>query len=110
MSIPKSGVVFSKSCGTSIGFTELGHINYELNKFHCAINQEKKLASHVLWVMMARGLFKHINYTLGYLSSCGFDSFQLFADLWHETSILEMAGFKDDAMVSDGASLNLQII
>ena len=55
---------------------------------------------------MARGLFKHINYPLGYLSSCRFDSAQLFPVLWQATGILEMAGFKVDAMVSDGASPN----
>ena len=104
----KSGLVYSKSSGTIVGFTELGDINEEFNEFDRAfngVNQEKKLASHVLCVM-ARGLFKHINYPLGYFSSCGFDSAQLFPVLWHATGILEMAGFKVDAMVSDGASPN----
>ena len=104
----KSGLVYSKSSGTIIAFTELGDINEELNEFDRAINganQEKKLASHVLRVM-ARGSFKHINYPLGYFSLCGSDSTQFFAVLWHATGILEMAGFKVDAMVSDGASPN----
>ena len=102
----KSGLVYSKSSGTISGLMELGDINEELNEFDRAINgfnQEKKLAPHVLCVM-ARGLFKHINYPLGYFSSCGFDSAQLFPVLWHATGILKMAGFKVDAMVSDGAS------
>ena len=102
----KSGLVYSKSSGTISGLMELGDINEELNEFDRAINgvnQEKKLASHVLCVM-ARGLFKHINYPLGYFSSCGFDSAQLFPVLWHATGILEMTVFKVDAMVSDGAS------
>ena len=104
----KSGLVYSKSSGTISGLMELGDINEELNEFDRAINgvnQEKKLASHVLCVM-ARGLFKHINYPLGYFSSCGFDSAQLFPVLWHATGILEMTGFKFDAMVSDGVSPN----
>ena len=86
----------------------MGDINEELNEFDRAFNgvtQEKKLASHVLCVM-ARGLFKHINYPFGYFSCCWFDSAQLFPVLWHATGILEMAGFKVDAMVSDGASPN----
>ena len=102
----KSELVYSKSSGTISGLMELGDINEELNEFDRAINgfnQEKKLAPHVLCVM-ARGLFKHINYPLGYFSSCGFDSAQLFPVLWHATGILKMAGFKVDAMVSDGAS------
>ena len=104
----KSGLVYSKSSGTISGLMELGDINEELNEFDRAINgfnQEKKLAPHVLCVM-ARGLFKHINYPLGYFSSCGFDSAQLFPVLWHATGILEMTGFKFDAVVSDGVSPN----
>ena len=55
----KSLLVYSKSSGTIIEFTELGDINEQLNKFDCAINdfnQEKKLASRVLRVT-ARELF-----------------------------------------------------
>ena len=55
---------------------------------------------------MAIGLFKYIKYPLGYLSSCRFDSTHLFPVFWHATSVLEMVGFKVDAMVSDGASPN----
>ena len=104
----KSWLVYSESSGTIIGFTKLGDVNEELNEFDHAINsvnQEKKLASHVLCAV-ARRLFKYINYPLGYFSSCGFDSAQLFPVLWQATGILEMAGFKVDAMVSDGASPN----
>ena len=55
----KSLLVYSKSSGTIIEFTELGDINEQLNEFDCAINdfnQEKKLVSHVLCVT-ARELF-----------------------------------------------------
>ena len=100
--------MYSKSSWSNIVFTKLGDINEELNEFDRAINgvnQEKKLAPHVLCVM-ARGLLRHINYLLGYFSSCGFDSAQLFPVLWHATGILEMTGFKFDAMVSDGVSPN----
>ena len=63
----KSGLMYGKSSVTVVGFAELANINEELNEFDRAVNgvnQEKKLASHVLFVM-ARGLFKHINYLLG---------------------------------------------
>ena len=55
---------------------------------------------------MARGLFEHINYPVGYFSSCRFDSDQLFPVLWQDIGVLEMVGFKVDALVSDGASPN----
>ena len=43
----KYGLVYSKSSGTTIGFTELGDINEDLNEFDRAINgvnQGKNLA------------------------------------------------------------------
>ena len=43
----KCGLVYSKSSGTTIGFTELGDINEDLNEFDRAINgvnQGKNLA------------------------------------------------------------------
>ena len=45
---------------------------------------------------MARRLVKHINYTIGCFSLCGFDSDQLYPLLWQGT------GFKVYALVSDG--------
>ena len=86
----------------------MGDISEELNEFNHIINgvnRKKKLAPHVLCVM-ARGWFKHINYPLGYFSSCGFDSARLFLVLWKVTVILEMTGFKVVTIVSDGALPN----
>ena len=48
----KFGLVHSKSFGMIIGFNELGDINeelYEIDGVINGVNQEKKLASHVLW-------------------------------------------------------------
>ena len=72
----KSGLVYNKSSGTTVGFTELADINEELNQFERTVSGEvvpKRLATHVLCIM-ARGLVKHINYPIGYFSSCQFDS------------------------------------
>ena len=72
----KSGLVYNKPSGTMVGFTELGDINEELNQFERTVSGEvvpTRLATHVLCIM-ARGLVKHINYPIGYFSSCQFDS------------------------------------
>ena len=72
----ESDLVYSKSSGKLVGFTERGDINEELNQFERTVSGEvvpKRLATQVLCIM-ARGLVKHINYPIGYFSSCQFDS------------------------------------
>ena len=76
----KSGLVYSKSSGKLVRFTELRDINEKLNQFERTVSGErvpKKLAIHVLCIL-ARGLVKHINYPIRYFSSDGFDSDQLY--------------------------------
>ena len=76
----KSGLVYSKSSGKLVRFTELRDINEKLNQFERTVSGErvpKRLAIHVLCIM-ARGLVKHINYPIRYFSSDGFDSDQLY--------------------------------
>ena len=74
----KSSLVYSKSSGKLVGFTELGEVNEKLNQFERTVSGEKvskRLATHVLCIM-PRGLVKHINCPIGYFSSCRFDSDQ----------------------------------
>ena len=58
----KSGLVFSRATGKSVGFCDMDHVNDELNKFdrYFKGSAETELATHVL-TLMARGLFKHFN-------------------------------------------------
>ena len=104
----ESDLVYSKSSGKLVGFTERGDINEELNQFERTVSVgmvSKRLTSYVLCIM-ARDLVKHINYPIGYFSSCGFDGDQLHPVLWQGIGILEIVGSKVDALVSDGASPN----
>ena len=104
----KSGLVFSRSTGRLVGFTDLGDVNNELDDFNRFIKQgckEPDLATHVL-TLMARGLFNYFNYPVGYFASVGFDSDQLYPVVWEGVGILEGLGIHVRAFVSDGASPN----
>ena len=103
----KSGLVYSKSSGKVIGFTELGDINAELDEFErrLADHKPKELAAYIL-CFMARGLIKRMCFPVGYFSSQGFDSAQLFPVVWEAIRILQTAGFNVAAMVCDGAAPN----
>ena len=105
----KYGLIFSRSSGKLIGFTELGDINDELNEFETRFNadtqHQPELATHVL-TFMVRGLFTHFNYPIGYFPSKGFDSDQLFPCVWEAVRILEVNNFKVRAFICDGASPN----
>ena len=103
----KSGLVYSKSSGRVIGFTELSDMNDELNEFDRRMtdNKPKELATHVL-CFMVRGLVKRLCFPVVYFSSRGFNSAQLFPTVWQAIRILETVGFQVAAMVCDRASPN----
>ena len=105
----KSGLVYSKSTGCIVGFTELGDINEELNEFERTFQnsstRSKELATYVI-CFMARGLLKRFSYPVGYFSSRGFTSDQLFPVTWRAIRILEAIGLEVVAVVCDGATPN----
>ena len=102
----KSGLVYSKSTGYIVRFTELGDINEELNEFERTFQnsstRSKELATCVI-CFMARGLLKRFN---DYFSSRGFTSDQLFPVTWRAIRILEAIGLEVVAVVCDGATPN----
>ena len=103
----KSGLVYRKSSGRVIGFTELGDMNNELNEFEKCMtdNKPKELGTYVLCFMVS-GLVKRLCFPVGYFSSQGFDSAQLFPIVWQAIRVLETVGFQVAAVFCDGASPN----
>ncbi|CAH1263937.1 THAP9 [Branchiostoma lanceolatum] len=108
----KSGLVFCKSSGDLIGFTDLGEINNEMKDFErrCreqqhGTDEQPDLATHVL-ALMVRGIFTNLEFVFGYYPCLGFSSDQLYPAIWDGTAILEDMGFHVRAFVSDGASPN----
>ena len=92
-----------------IGFTELGSINDEVDLLEQQMKNREvgppELASHVLTVM-ARGIFKHFNFPIGYFATKTADASELYNILWEGVGALEMSGIKVVAFVCDGASQN----
>ena len=89
----KSGLVFSKTTGKVIGFTEVGEVDEELSEFERKINdgKTKQFATHVL-CFMARALFKRFNYPIGYFADKGFDSDQFYPVVWEATMVMGNVG------------------
>ena len=90
----KSGLVYSKSSGRVIGFTELGDMKDELNKIErcTSDNKPKELATYVLCFMVT-SLVKRLCFPVGYFNSRGFDSAQLFPTVWQAIRVLKTVGF-----------------
>ena len=55
---------------------------------------------------MARGIFSHFNFPIGYFCSKGFNSDQLFPCVWEAIGVLESIGLKVRACICDGATPN----
>lgn len=102
----KSGLVFRWSTWRLVAFTDLGDVNDEFDDFNKFIKQgckESDQATDVL-TLMVRGLFKYLNYPVGYFAWVGFDSAQLYPVVWEYVGILEGLGIHFRSFVSDGAS------
>ena len=108
----KSNLVYSKSTGRLVGFTEMGNINDEFRKFQDTVesknsgnNIEREFASYVL-VYMVRGIFSNLCYPFAYFASTGFNAAQLYPCTIEATKVLTSLGFSVRAYVCDGASPN----
>ena len=111
----KSGLIFCKSTGKLVGFSEIGDINDVTSGFERTVREEKtsasepSLARYVI-VFMVRGIFSSLCYPFGYFASEGFKSDQIYHCAWEAIRILEAIGLKVRAVVADGASPNRKFI
>ena len=108
----KSNLAYSKSTGRLVGFTEMGSINDEFQKFQDSVesqnsgnNIEREFASYVL-VYMVRGIFSNLCYPFAYFASTGFTTAQLYPCTIEATKVLISLGFSVRAHVCDRASPN----
>ena len=104
----KADLVYRKSTGQLVGYTELGNINDELRLFESKVKNEEyrqDFATHVI-VYMVRGIFTNLVYPFGFFASLGFTAAQLFPCSMEAISIIESIGLKVQVLTSDGATPN----
>eukprot|EP00111_Clytia_hemisphaerica_P004585 TCONS_00013167-protein len=105
----KADLIYSRSTGKLVGFTDMGNVNEEIRKLQDKCNEkephQRELTRYVN-VYMARGIFTKLKYPFGFFGSQGFTSDQLYPCTLEVTRVLESIGFKVRAWICDGASPN----
>ena len=103
----KSGLVYDKGTGQLIGFTDLGDINSEIERFEqqLAGSNERPLATQII-CFIVRGIYSHLNYPIGFFGTNGCRSDQIYNCCWEAVRVLEAVGINVRDFISDGASSN----
>ena len=108
----KSNLVYSRTSGKMVGFTEMGNINGEFKTFQEKLERQqsaekldRELASHVI-VFMVRDIFSNLSHPFAFFESTGFTASQLYPCTIEATKVLTCLGFHVRAYVSGGASPN----
>lgn len=98
----QANLVFDKTSGELIGFTDLG--DPEVN--FAVLKAEDMVATHAL-VFLIRGLCTELKFVLAHFATCGITSVQLMPIFWEAICILELeCNLWVIATTSDGASPN----
>lgn len=106
----KSKLVYSKSSGKLIGFTELGALNDEFKTYQASFGEDEtsvnqEFATHVN-VFLVRGIFTSLIYPFGYFATSGITASQLYSCAMDAVGVLASIGLETRALVSDGAAVN----
>ena len=105
----KSDLVYKKSTGQLVGFTQLGSFEDQLRTFEDSVQSEteatKGIAHHVL-VFQVRALFWHFSYPLAHFPTTNTKGTEIFSLFWKAVEVLELAGLKVVGVTCDGASTN----
>jgi len=108
----KSKLVYQRGTGKLVGFTELGDVNDEFQRFQSSFADGKDItrdcATHTL-VYMVRGIFSSLIYPFGFFATTGVTSSQLYACTMEAIRVLSALDFQVRALVSDGASTNRRL-
>ena len=102
-------LVFDKNSCQLVGFTNLGEVNNQLDKFNqlCLSENEPKpeVASHML-LFMVRGMFSSLQFPYAHFATQGATAAALYPLVWEAVQRLEYCGFNVIAFCCDGASPN----
>lgn len=105
----KSDLVFNRSTGKLVGFTDMGDINEELREFsdRCEGKKpEERAFSKYVNVFMVRGLFSNLKCPFGYYASTGLSGDMMYPCAMEATRVLESVGLRVLSWTCDGASPN----
>ncbi|XP_041476452.1 uncharacterized protein LOC121424753 isoform X2 [Lytechinus variegatus] len=100
-----SGVVYSASTGSLLGFVDVGSINNELRAFENKMESNNELASHAFMIMV-RCIFLSHKQAVALFPTSSLRSGDLYDCILQTVSAVETAGLKVRAIVSDGATCN----
>ena len=107
----KEDLVYDKTSGELIGFTDVGDINTHLLEFQAQVevgSEPHGLAKSVL-VFMVRGLFSSLEFPYAQFPLATTTGDLMFSLLWEAISRLELCGAKVQAVTADGASPNRRL-
>lgn len=108
----KEGLVYNKSTGSLIGFSDLGSVPQQLDEF------ERKLASDTpptrplaktMMVIMVRGIFCDIKFPYAQFPMASGTAGDLYPLVWRAIDRLECTGFHVLGITADGASINRRL-
>ena len=108
----KEGLVYNKSTGALIGFSDLGGTLQEIDDY------ERKLESNehctrplakTMFVMMVRGVFCKINFPFAQFPLSSAKAEDIFPLVWKAIARLELNGLHVLGITADGASVNRKV-
>ena len=105
----KEGLVYNKTSGEIIGFTDLGDINNQLLRLEQHEEDHPPIAKQLLAVMV-RGMMFKLEFPYAHFGTCGVTGDMLYPIIWEAVRRLESSGLKVICVTADGASPNRKFI
>ena len=107
----KEGLVYNKSTGALIGFSDLTGILQEIHDYERKLenNEQKRPLAKTIFVMMVRGAFCKINFPFAQFPLSSAKAENIFPLVWKVISRLEDNGFYELGITADGASVNPKV-
>lgn len=100
----KEGLVYNKTTGEIVGFTNLGDVNEQLLRLEQG-GEHPPVAKYVL-VLMVRGIMFKLEFSYAHFGTRGITGEVLYLIVWEAIQRLEASGLKVICITADGASAN----
>ena len=100
----KEGLVYNKTTGEIVGFTDLGDVNEQLLRLEQG--GENPLVVKYVLVLMVRGIMFNVEFPYAHFGTRGITGELLYPIVWEAIRRLEASGLKVICITADGASAN----